>query len=444
MSPRNVAVTELTNPSSARLVALPAAVLTFKIEGFHLDEELGDLVSLWHGERWPALLLACGRSLRVLLAHALGSYPEHSETLDPPTSLLQLSQLGGVSAADLRLFRALSALESDAAQGRRRLYRSDGELALLITERLLEWYFARFPRGPQLDGLSTRACLAVAPDPDIVLCLEQLESPPPGSKVTREGIVRASRRTPAVAALHAGWLLTGNQTAAQMAVVHVQDALRAFPASRELTLLLARSLLILGEAEQSRAVLEQLNEQNPGDPDTLELLADHLKRGWEDPNRDFHLREQDLKRALELYQLAWTRTQETRASVGINAAVLGIIRGRVQRSEAIARAISGSYRHRWAALGEHFTFVDVQDRITLADASLILGDAEFARRRYTEAIELSKSPAATRQRLKLKLRYLLPAVGLPPYVNQYLDGKLTRRRNPGAQLELFTVRTAVV
>jgi hypothetical protein len=422
------------------IVSLPAAVLSFSRAGLVLGQDLADLLAVHEQERAPAVVFYCTRVLEALIASAAEHF--HGEaTTSCPSNLNRLRELGALTRARDAQLHALVRLGQDAHAARRPIHWADAEAAILLLERLLTWYFVELESGPRLPTLARAELRELVSDLELLAVFDALDSPacafePAGSLELPDAYPAAFLRSPDIAGLYFERRLQEARPDLRQVGEWITLGLRAFPASVHLRQLLSDVLAARNETSDALRVLEDLSAEHPGDPATLRRLGHLYHRSWLEVGVEES--EPMLRRALQCYQAAWSRSWETDNASGISAAVLGLHRGRAHRAEAIAQTVVESYRRRWLALGSRFRFWGFEDRVQLAHAALILGETEYARRRYLEAFD---APDATKQRIlgvKRQLKAMLLSLDVRVSPLRFLEGQFVKRRSSrrAEQLEL--------
>lgn len=424
-------------------VALPAAILDFRRGGINLGSDIEQLQGQYSSGSYAAVLFFCGRILEALTSEAMSMILGEAST-SAASNLRCLAEVSAVNPTRLSQLSSLRQLATDAVLARRTVHASDADCALLLLDRLLNWFFVELAAGPQLPtGQAGMPRVRRDHDAGIATVLTRLESGGEWRDLP-EGCPGAFLATPAVPALYIDRALSAleatDTTRRERGAIRrtlgkvLTRALRCFDADVRLRQLHAVVLGIEGDQPFALQVLKSLNREHPGDSETLHLMAYQFEQ------HALSLKgaaaEAALAGALESYQAAWSCSQETDRRCGLKAAILGLQRGRTQRAEAIASRIVDGFTRRWVALGERFEFSGFQDIVTLAHASLILGESDYARRRYRDAFE-EPPRALLRTQTKQEIRTILAARGLAANPQRFLDGHLRRRRRSMLrQLEL--------
>jgi tetratricopeptide (TPR) repeat protein len=426
--------------SKPAVTTLPAAVLNFSRAGLVLGQDLTDLMAIHGEQRAPAVVFYCGRILEALVASAAENFFGEATTSAAP-NLNRLRELGVLAWPRDAELGALRRLGQDAVLARRQIHWADADAAVVLLQRLLTWYFVELETGPRLPTLAGESLTELVADTELLHALDLLENT--ANDAAGGGWQRlpleqpgAFLRSPALA----GLFLERSMAEARPDWAQISDvatlALRSFPTSVHLRQLLSDVLAARGDAAEALRVLEDLHRDYPADPDTLRRLGHLYRQSWLEVGVEES--EPMLRRALQCYQEAWSRSRETDNESGVHAAVLGLHRGRAHRAESIAQTIVESYRRRWLALGSRFRFWGFDDRVALAHCALILGETEYARRRYLEAFELPAVNKRAIAAVKRQLKAMLLALDVPVSPARFLEGHAIKRRRSASaqQLEL--------
>ena len=195
----------------------------------------------------------------------------------------------------------------------------------------------------------------------------------------------------------------------------VKESLEHFPLDIRLRQLYGWTLRLRGHVEEG--LFESLNvlEDLPADPgidaETAGILAGTYKRLWAaDPERH----RDKLQKAYDLYNRAWEHSNRTNTYVGINAATLSLLLGKPKDSRDIAKEIRAAYETRnlatLSAPGSPFS--GYWDRVTLAEAELLLGCLGKARRFYLDVMDLYQEKRSYIDSSMDQIDLILPCLGL--------------------------------
>lgn len=196
----------------------------------------------------------------------------------------------------------------------------------------------------------------------------------------------------------------------------LKDGLRCFPGHPRLTQLACLSLIKSGFLLSARSLLEAMVERGHLDEETLGILGRVHKEMWliEGNGATDH---PHLVKSRELYLGAFRRSRGPYS--GINAASLSLLMGDRATAEKLARAVARLCIERWRTGRRDYWTV-----ATMAEASLLLGRQETARKYYAFArhrwAASYSALASTRRQLLLLARHLpvdaeiLDVLRLPP------------------------------
>jgi hypothetical protein len=215
----------------------------------------------------------------------------------------------------------------------------------------------------------------------------------------------------------------------------VQQALAERPGARRLRQLKGLALARSGAVQRANEELALLRDEGCADGETLGLLArTHKDLGL--AATDSAARERHLAAAFEIYSTGYRESDRSGALAeayytGINAATMAFMRGHVEHAREIAAEVEklcqkvlqeGSGDAYWP-------------QATLAEAALIIGDQELARKRYESTASLAGSRwgdlSSTRHQARLLLEHqgqstawLDSAMQIPPvlvYTGHMID-----------------------
>jgi tetratricopeptide (TPR) repeat protein len=393
-------------------------VLAVERAGFRLRDDLVRLARVAAAGAPDAIVFYAARILEALTTMEVEALTGKSaSTLHSNLGLLE--NAGWLSPSRISFFHALRVLGNEARHIWRSLAPEDADLSLGLLERFLSWHFDRFLHCPLTDGGSF-----VAIDPAFLEALRLLEDPEPnleelGRSWRAEGSVL--RRVPSFAALYAEALITVGRAAEALEVA--DRTLGGLPsgthgdrnlmwASVRLRQMRGQALRIVGRTDESVRELETLRHETPENEETLGILAGTYKAMSLDPQRSESERKQLMHEAAELYRKAFKRTQGTYS--GINAASLSLLEGDAERASKIASQIVALYEARRGkrAPGAAIVFSGYYDCVTFAEALLLAGRLDEARRLYRSAFTQHAEMVYPIQKTRAQLRLLLERLGL--------------------------------
>lgn len=174
------------------------------------------------------------------------------------------------------------------------------------------------------------------------------------------------------------------------------------------------------ELKDSLEILEPLYHRNQMDPDTAGILAGTCKRLWElDPIKYVD----HLQKAFDLYKKAWEGSGRQNTYVGINTATLSLLLGNreVSRQTAgkILRIFEKSSITNLPMVGPKYS--GYWDRVTQAEAELLLGRMGKARRIYQDIIALYKKQKGCIDSSLDQMDLILPRLGISLNARDFLN-----------------------
>ena len=171
-----------------------------------------------------------------------------------------------------------------------------------------------------------------------------------------------------------------------------QAGLKQWPQHPRLRQLQALALARSGDVERANRILGELAGEGMGDAETLGMLArthkDLALRSDDASRRTFH-----LGAGFHLYERAFESARKDAALAGayyagINAATMAVLMGDLARGRGIAREVRAICER--IDPGTQDEAASYWRQATLAEAALILGEAESAAAHYARAAELAK------------------------------------------------------
>jgi class 3 adenylate cyclase/tetratricopeptide (TPR) repeat protein len=169
-------------------------------------------------------------------------------------------------------------------------------------------------------------------------------------------------------ALSAGEFLTAYDGA--------RAALETHPEDDWLQQRMALALAQMGSAHRAQAILKTLEAKDPTNRETLSILGRTYKDEWcVDPEN-----KQLLRQAFEYYNRAF-EVQPPDSYPGINAATIALLLKETEKARRIAESVLDICQRQPDDYWKH---------ATVAEALVVLGDTEGARRAYQAAVEAEK------------------------------------------------------
>jgi hypothetical protein len=354
------------------------------IDGYDLAHDLDAINRALASGMPEAAIFYCGRALEVTAARAVSAL-----NLDPGlqvfANLEMLERLSCVSRPALHLGHALRRLANDARHILRPLTGLDANFAALCLGPWLRWYTCEYFRGPRMaiadESFGIRSPLTTGSVVDTLDLLNRATD----ESVSDRLLALAGEdiaRLPALSAMVAEVLISdGRVNEAQMVL---KAALAHAPADLRLNQLHALGLRRAGHSEEALALLQSLSTKFSEDEETLGITAGALKSGWETG----HGPGDALARALKLYAKGFQVSRGRNLYLGINMAAIELWQRNSQAREHAAHIVE-EFELRNAQLESAVVDLaarrDYYDRVTEAEARLIAGQGEAARKLYAQA-----------------------------------------------------------
>jgi tetratricopeptide (TPR) repeat protein len=407
------------------LQRLAAEVVSYDSGRFVLGADLDGLARVRKAAAPEAVVFYCARILEALAADAL-----RTVKLDPSPNVFSnldaLQQYNLIHMPTLYWAHALRRSGNMVRHIHRRLHPKEPELALLFTERWLQWFFQEYRHGMKLKcltcdgqplGLSGQARLR-----QLLADLEELDHhvddlvSPGGNGLSSEWLW-----APALPAVLAEMLLERGKNAEASQVLN--SALAVFPDDLRLNQLLGLYYSRNGDFDRAES-LEQLFKRNADDDETAGITAGVYKRRWMKDRTCTNW----LEKSQRSYRQGWKQSRKTCAYLGINAATTALWLGRADEAKQLASEVRKLLRDRTAILRDKESSdpdvgLNYWDQVTLAEAEMVLGNLDEARRIYNKAFAMyDKEQGANTAVTRKQLETLLPCVGFSGTAAEFLKG----------------------
>jgi hypothetical protein len=387
-------------------VRLVEKVLGFATPHYALGTDVFHLSKVKAVGAPEAIVTYCARMLEVLAFEALRT-AGLTPSLNAFSNLEVLQDFHLIPPTTLQCAHGLRRIGNDVRHVRRAVTDQDADIALLFTERWLEWFFGHFPFGcrvPSLtgDGQPLGLCRH-AKLRDLIVALEKpkpklqplvdLFRGPQGEEYLKTASLPAML---AERCLDCGDF-SGARVILDIALGRFQDDLR-------LRHLMGLYYSRTGDLDHAKDCLEPLADQNPDDEETMGILAGVHKRKW---LKDRTQRECLLK-SHRTYRDGWLGSKKTNTWLGINAATTALWLRRGAESRQIARDVQKVLRSRAELLAaQHFdpgSASTYWDLATRAESELLMGELAEARRIYKEAFQFESEESEGSERIKVTRR----------------------------------------
>jgi hypothetical protein len=284
---------------------LDPVVASFETNSFSLADDLAHLMRVWEVKAPEAVVLYCSR-----LVEALADVALRVVKLEPSTNLFSnlevLSQYNLIPASTGYWAHALRRTGNLVRHVRVRVQTDEAELAILLVEQWLRWYFTDFRYGPMRVSLTRdrRPILSGGDDRlrDVFAAIDGA-----GQQIDR--LVQTTPiwlrdellRTSTLPAVVAEMLLNSGHPNGAEEVLRL--ALGKYPGDLRLCQLLGLFWSRSGNLENALECLEPLHLRYREDDETAGILAGVYKRLWF-RNRAVSTM---LHKARQLYERGWER-----------------------------------------------------------------------------------------------------------------------------------------
>ncbi len=375
--------------SSAALQRLAPQVLGLRSHGFSLGNDLGHMAAVLAVEAPEATIFYGGRILEALSGAAVEAVGGQAKP-NPFANLTYLQETTLLKRDPAYWAHGLRRLGNAVRHLTRPISQGEAEVAALLAERWIEWYFRDFEAGPRL------ATIGAAPDdgdidiftaqePGLGQLLRTIDRPGGEEELAARPLtpeeLGALQRAPTAACILAERWIERRRLAAAGQLI---DALAPL-IDGELRFLQLAALLAnrTGDHERTIALLQPKVTEGLQDEETVGILAGGYKRRWEAGGA-----KGDLQKSFELYRRGFRSGKEASYYLGINAATTAFLLGQQAASEEIAGKVVAVIESQVAAvsrLGRDLLQQSYWLAVTLAEARLLAGESEAARQSYSDA-----------------------------------------------------------
>lgn len=417
---------------TAELERLDPRILATTSHGFSLGSDLAHLAAVLAVKAPEATIFYGGRILEALSGAAVeqvGGEPKPN----PFANMKYLEDLALLKKDQGYWAHGLRRLGNEVRHLSRPIGLGEAEVAALLVERWLVWYFQVFVAGPRLPSLFVAEERDDGPlfppeDPQIAAVIRAIDRAGGLAELAARGLTpaeaQALERAPTAACLLAEkWIDAGLLEAADRLFALLDKAIGG-----ELRLVQLKAVACnrRRDPEGTIALLQPLAAGGAADEETLGILAGAYKRRWD---RSRGTAKEDVK-ALEqshrYYDRAWTQSKQASYYNGINAATTALFLGKPERAREIAALVVGVIERQAAAVQKH-TGRDLLAEnywfaATLAEARLLEGDAAAAAESFERAFVVFATERGNFATTAQQARAIIRTSGVPaPAVSAVLD-----------------------
>lgn len=368
------------------LSRLAPQVLAMSSHGFRLDSDLRHLAAVLEVRAPEATIFYGGRILEALSGAAVEAVGGEAKP-NPFANLTYLEELTLLAREHGYWAHGLRRLGNEVRHLQRPVCYGEAEVAALLVERWIGWFFQVFEAGARLASLFAEAGEAAGPlfppeDAALAAIIAAIDRPGEVELLADRGLspaeAAALTRSPTAACLLAEKLIQRNRYAAAEALFDsLGEALEG-----ELRLLQLKAVACNRQRrfDGTIALLQPRVSAGSEDEETLGILAGGYKGRWA---------ERGDRRALEqshrLYDKGWQRSKKSSYYLGINSATTALFLGRLEAARATAAAVAAVIEQQVAAVkrvSRDLLRRSYWHAATLAEARLIEGDLAAAEQSY--------------------------------------------------------------
>lgn len=380
-------------------------VLRFETGAFRLGSDLERMVNLREEGAHEGAAMYASRIVEALARAALEPVGRRSG----PNLATALDEIRDRRMADrvwVSCGHGVRRLGNDARHVNRHLEQRDSDTAIAFVERWLHWFFREREGGPGVRVTSTSGpptWVRRLDFRDTILAVRQI-----GPDVLGEAAIDPFFETlasnAALAAVAAERLLDTGLDADRRAAERLLDealarcAGRMHESAQRLLQLRALAYSWGGDPVQAVGVLDAVGARLDRNPETFGIRAGALKRLAGDDLEDMHR----LREAADVYDEG-VRAFPDNTYLGVNAAACALWLGAAGRSRALARRVHELLCARADFAREGDLRLSGWDHLTLAEAALLAGEIQAARRAYFWALQRDDNSGKRAQVARVQL-----------------------------------------
>jgi hypothetical protein len=381
--------------ATAGLQRLDPRVLATTSHGFSLGSDLDHLAAVLAVRAPEATIFYGGRILEALSGAAVEQVGGEAKP-NPFANMKYLEDLALLKKDQGYWAHGLRRLGNEVRHLHRPVGFGEAEVAALLVERWMVWYFEIFAAGPRLASLFRAEAVADGPlfppeDPEIARLIRQIDRPGGLAELAARPLaaaeVAALERAPTAACLLAEkWIDAGLLEAAERLFALLDKTIAG-----ELRLLQLKAVACnrRRDPEGSIALLQPVASAGAVDEETLGILAGAYKRRWDRSRGTPREDGKALEQSHRYYDRAWQNSKQASYYNGINAATTALFLGKPDKAREIAalvvEVILKQARQVQERTGRDLLAENYWLAATLAEARLLEGDDRAAARSYEQA-----------------------------------------------------------
>lgn len=416
-------------------------VAEYRAGCFVLADELAKMLRVREQQAPEAVALYAARILEVLAAEALRTLG-----LEPAANVFAnielLRQYDLMHTPMLYWADAVRRLGNVVRHVHRPVSDDDADLAALFVERLLRWFFCDMLPDPVAVLTRDGQPLRLSRGDRLRQTTERLEDPcldaPAVAKEVHDDECHAVRQSPIHLAV-LGEILLDSETPSERTLQFLRMARDRYDDDLRLRQLMALYWHRRECPEKAVTLLEELYESTGGgDEETAGIYAAACKAMWLKLRSRSRGRAPEaesraagsarragaewLRKSHDAYSQGWKRSRAS-TWLGINVAATALWLGNPKRSRRAAADVREALLDReshCARPGSEKVKFGYWEQVTLAEAELLLGNLDIARRRYTDAARAFPEKRGDIDVAERQLDLNLPALGLGYAAREFL------------------------
>jgi hypothetical protein len=389
-------------------------VADFRCEAYHLGRDLASLDRARAAEAREAVVLYAARVLEALSAEALRRVGLDGRD-NSFSNLQRLEDYNLAPPPTLSWAHALRRMGNAVRHARAATGAAAEDAAAAFLEFWLHWFFCAFAHGPLLPALAREGEAAgLARDEELSAVMARIEADDEDAgAIADEALQRsghAAMRVPAVLAALAERLLREGRN--DQALRLLQAAGRPHQGDLRVQQLTALCYSRSGRLDRAVDLLEPIYRRHRTDAETVGIMAGVYKRLWQSQPSE----REWLSKSLRAYESGYHAGEEN-TYLGVNLATTALLLDDHAKAEAVAEKVRSVLLGRRRALAEAQADrrlpLSLWDQLTLAEASLLLGDAAGAREAFGEAAGRHPHAAGAIDVARRQLALIAERIGAP-------------------------------
>ncbi|NVJ60446.1 MAG: tetratricopeptide repeat protein [Gammaproteobacteria bacterium] len=396
----------------------PDEVLSFKMQHFHLKNDLAQLSKAYQYDIREATIFYSGRILEALSSHAVSALGGKAKA-NVFANLEYIDDFHFFNNSTRFWAHALRRLANQVRHLLSDLEHDAHHISVALLNNWIEWFFVDYPLGPKLSNFKTSDDSSI----EVVQLINQLSRNLNQDSFDAIKFNQQHKELllhPALISIIIEKLLDkGSFTEADQLI---EQALERSPDDLRLRQLFGLSMSRQSKLEKAMNTLQQLNKSFPNDDETMGILGGLFKRVWSNTGDNTY-----LNRSGKLYQQGWKNSRERNTYLGINAASIKLWQGKLEETQAIAKSITEQFKVKQQILSDKLPnqqqSLNFWDKETLAQAYFLAGQSDEAFNLYKELLDPIQYPnkpfTVVTSQLRKHFQFIQPAENLKALIDAF-------------------------